>query len=104
MGVSKLQTLWQVWPEKSSSTRLDPVYQFNYIFTKVEAKLYGENVNICWDKDQTSPLNSTEKGKVFLNYSKSEDGALEISSNCGDPMSSNSKDLKEAGCEDLSDN
>lgn len=104
MGVSKLQTLWQVWPEKSSSTRLDPVYQFNYIFTKVEAKLYGENVNICWDKDQTSPLNSTEKGKVFLNYSKSEDGALEISSNCEDPMSSNSKDLKEAGCEDLSDN
>ncbi len=85
MGVSKLQKLWLVWPEKSNSTRLDPVYQFNNLFEKVEAKLYGEKVNICWKKSDSSPVNQSEHGMVFLNYRKEDEEPLEIASNCEDP-------------------
>ena len=52
-GVSKLKELWRVYPDKSSSSRLDPVYRFNYLFEKVEAKLYGEDTN-CSDPSNTN--------------------------------------------------
>ncbi len=102
MGVSKLQSLWRVWPEKSNSARLDPVYQFNYLFEKVEARLYGEEVNLCWDTTSTSPLNSEEHGMVFLNYHKDDEPASNIASNCEDPKNSNNGDPDRSTCGDPS--
>ncbi len=92
MGVSKLQSLWLVWPDKSNSTRLDPVYQFNYLFEKVEAKLYGEDVNLCWNKNIKQTANPNERGRVFLNYRKTNNDFPENSSNCSDRISPISTD------------
>ena len=91
-GVSKLQSLWLEYPDKSSSTSLDPVYQFNKLFQKVEAKLYGEDISLCWDKDMNQTSSQKERGRVFLNYPQTNDASNKIASNCKDPINSNCSD------------
>ena len=92
MGITKLQNLWRVWPDKNNSTTPDPVYQFNYLFEKVEAKLYGENVNLSWDKDKYITVNPEEHGTVFLNYRRDDGASAEISPNGDDPEDTNGND------------
>ena len=100
-GVSKLKELWRVYPDKSSSSRLDPVYRFNYLFEKVEAKLYGEDINLCWDKETKENSHKNERGMVFLNYPKTNGASAEITSNCSDPTGSNCSDPSNTNDHDL---
>ncbi len=100
-GVSKLKELWRVYPDKSSSSRLDPVYRFNYLFEKVEAKLYGEDINLCWDKETKENPHKNERGMVFLNYPKTNGASAEITSNCSDPNRSNCSDPSNTNDHDL---
>jgi hypothetical protein len=102
MGVSKLNTLWTVYPDKSKSTRADPVYKFNILFEKVERKLYGEDVTISWDK-KNADINAGESGHVFLNYhkEKSEPSDNGVTINSSDPTPSVSPDPVSANGSDL---
>ncbi len=67
-GVSRLAELWKQYPNKPDNSKKDPVYSFDRLFKKVEARLYGKESDLNWDPAGDERPLQHPKGVVFLNY------------------------------------
>jgi len=91
-GISKISSLWKIWPDKPNVIEKDQVYRFGRLYSMVKAKLYGSDVKLSWYLEGEQHPKPERKGLVFLNYQKKSAEKSQIVSSGKDPSATSGND------------